>query len=150
MYLREARRVKDTRGRITAKRLLPEVRAAGYAGSARNFRRAVSQAKAEFRRTEWSYRPWVPSPGEHLVIDWGEEGSLKIFCAVLAWSRYRFVRFSADERRETTLRLLAECFEDLGGVPAVVPLHLHNNSGVLNRPLASSCERVFRNVPRAS
>jgi len=32
----------------------------------------------------------------------------------------RFVRFALDERRETTLRLLAECFEELGGVPAVV------------------------------
>lgn len=115
-----ARRVKDTKGRITAKRLLPEARAAGYAGSARNFRRVVSRAKADFKRTERTYRPWVPSPGEHLVIDWGEEGGLKIFCAVLAWSRYRFVRFTPDERRETTLGLLAECFEDLGGVPAVV------------------------------
>lgn len=115
-----ARRVKDTKGRITAKRLLPEARAAGYTGSARNFRRVVSRAKAAWRRDQRSYRPWVPSPGEHLVIDWGEEGSLKIFCAVLAWSRYRFVRFAADERRETTLRLLAQCFEDLGGVPAVV------------------------------
>lgn len=115
-----ARRVKDTKGRITAKRLLPEARAAGYTGSARNFRRVVSRAKAAWRRDQRSYRPWVPAPGEHLVIDWGEEGGLKIFCAVLAWSRYRFVRFAADERRETTLRLLAECFEDLGGVPAVV------------------------------
>lgn len=43
-----------------------------------------------------------------------------MFCAVLAWSRYRFVRFAPDQRRETTLRLLAECFEDLGGVPGVV------------------------------
>ena len=32
----------------------------------------------------------------------------------------RFVRFAADEKQETTLRLLAECFEVLGGVPAVV------------------------------
>lgn len=115
-----ARRVAKTKGRISAKRLLPEARAAGYAGSARNFRRVVSRAKAAWRRTARTYRPWVPSPGEHLVIDWGEEGSLKIFCAVLAWSRYRFVRFASDERRETTLRLLAECFESLGGVPAMV------------------------------
>src|SRR6266511_4754282 len=56
-----ARRVKETRGRITAKRLLPEARAAGYTGSARNFRRVVSRAKADFRRTERTYRPWVPS-----------------------------------------------------------------------------------------
>jgi len=39
---------------------------------------------------------------------------------VLAWSRWRFVRFTRDETLETTLRLLAECFEALGGVPAVV------------------------------
>lgn len=39
---------------------------------------------------------------------------------MLAWSRVRFVRFAADESQATTLRLLAECFETLGGVPAVV------------------------------
>ncbi len=39
---------------------------------------------------------------------------------MLAWSRYRLVRFARDQRRETTLRLLAECLEELGGVPAVV------------------------------
>jgi hypothetical protein len=43
-----------------------------------------------------------------------------MFCAVLAWSRYRFVRFGADQTRETTLELLTECFEELDGVPAVV------------------------------
>ena len=36
-----ARRVESTKGRISAKRLLPEARAAGYSGSARNFRRLV-------------------------------------------------------------------------------------------------------------
>jgi len=39
---------------------------------------------------------------------------------VLAWSRVRFVRFATDQRRETTLALLAACLEELGGVPAVV------------------------------
>ena len=82
--------------------------------------KVVARAKAVYGRTARSYRPWVPAPGEHVVIDWGEEGPLKIFCAVAAWSRYRFVRFATDERRETTLGLLAECFESLGGVPAVV------------------------------
>jgi hypothetical protein len=62
----------------------------------------------------------VWSPGEHLVIDWGSEGGLHVFCAVLAWSRFRFVRFAADERAETTLAMLAECFEVLGGVPGKV------------------------------
>ena len=113
-------RVAATDGRITAKRLLPRARTAGYTGSARNFRRAVAVIKGQWRQRRRVYRPWVPSPGEHLAIDWGQEGKLQIFCAVLAWSRYRFVRFAADERRETTLRMLAECFEELGGVPAVV------------------------------
>jgi transposase len=115
-----ATRVKATDGRISAKRLLPVCRAAGYAGSARHLRRAVAQAKAAWRKDRRTYRPWVPIPGEHLVIDWGSEGDLHVFCAVLAWSRFRFVRFAADESQTTTLRLLAECFEDLGGVPAVV------------------------------
>jgi len=114
-------RVDKTNGRITAKRLLPEARAAGYVGSARNFRRLVAKAKADWRREHHrGRRPAVWSPGDTLVIDWGSEGSLHVFCAVLAWSRWRFVRFAADERAETTLAMLAECFEALGGVSKVV------------------------------
>lgn len=115
-----ADKVRSTDGRITAKRLLPAARAAGYVGSSRNFRRAVAEAKAAWRRKRRIYRPWQPSPGEHLVIDWATEGSWQVFCAVLAWSRYRFVRLARDQRATTTLKLLAECFEELGGVPAVV------------------------------
>ncbi len=37
-----------------------------------------------------------------------------------AWSRWRFVRLASDEKATTTLGLLAECFEALGGVPKVV------------------------------
>jgi transposase len=58
--------------------------------------------------------------GETLVVDRRSEGPLHVFGAVLARSRWRFVRFAADERAETTLARLAECFELLGGVPKVV------------------------------
>jgi transposase len=116
-----AERVVKTGGRISAKRLLPAARAAGYAGSDRNFRRLVAESKRAWRREHHrGRRPAVWSPGEHLVIDWGAEGGLHVFCAVLAWSRFRFVRFAADERAETTMALLAECFEVLGGVPGKV------------------------------
>src|SRR5579864_2029139 len=116
-----ASRVAKTAGRISAKRLLPEARAAGYTGSARNFRRLVATAKSDWRRDHHrGRRPAVWSPGDTLVIDWGADGGLHVFCAVLAWSRWRFVRFAADERAETTLAMLAECFEALGGVPKVV------------------------------
>ena len=116
-----AARVKSSSGRITAKRLLPIARAAGYAGSARNFRRAVADAKAADRRDRGRlFRPWRPSPGEFLAIDYGTWQGWQIFCAVLVWSRIRFVRISRNQTRATTLALLAECFEAIGGVPQVV------------------------------
>jgi hypothetical protein len=40
-----AERVAKSQGRMSAKRMLPIARAAGYGGSARNFRRVVSEAK---------------------------------------------------------------------------------------------------------
>ena len=116
-----AERVGKTSGRISAKRLLPAARAAGYRGSDRNFRRLVAECKQAWRREHHrGRRPAVWSPGEHLVIDWGALAGLHVFCAVLAWSRFRFVRFAADERAATTLGMLAECFEMLGGVPGKV------------------------------
>ena len=116
-------KVAKTQARITAKRLLGEVVAAGYAGSERNLRRLVAQEKQAWRRArsaERQRRPAVWSAGEYLVIDWGVLDGLKVFCAVLAFSRVRFVRFADNERAETTLGMLAECFETLGGVPKVV------------------------------
>ena len=122
-----AEKVRKTAGRISAKRLLPAARAAGYAGSPRNFRRLVAEAKQQWRLGQvrtGGRRPAVWMPGETLVIDWGVETvggrRLHVFCAVLAWSRFRFVRFADDEKATTTLGMLAECFEALGGVPKVV------------------------------
>jgi hypothetical protein len=65
-------------------------------------------------------RPAVSSPGEHLVIDWGCQGGVHVFCAVSAWSRWRFMRFAADENSTTTLAMLAECFAEMDGTPKVV------------------------------
>ena len=60
-----AGRVAKTLGRISAKRLLPAARAAGYAGSDRNFRRLVAEQKALWRREHHrGRRPAVWSPGE--------------------------------------------------------------------------------------
>ena len=116
-----AKRVESSRGRISAKRLLPAATAAGYAGSARNFRRLVADQKALWRRgNPRGRRPAVWTPGDMLVIDWGVLAGVHVFCAVLAWSRVRFVRFADNERADTTLAMLAECFETLGGVPKIV------------------------------
>ena len=125
-----ARMVAKTHGRISAKRLLPAARTAGYAGSARNFRRLVADQKTAWRQGHpRGRRPSVWTPGDMLVIDWGvldvgdgqgRSDKVHVFCAVLAWSRVRFVRFADNERADTTFALLAECFETLGGVPRTV------------------------------
>ena len=113
-----AQRVAKTQGRISSKRLLPVVRAAGYDGSERNLRRAVAEAKATWRRDHHrGRRPGVWAPGDMLVFDWGEIGPLFVFCAVLAWSRFRFVYFADNLGAEATMAALAQCMETIGGVP---------------------------------
>jgi transposase len=113
-----ATRVERSQGRISAKRLLPVVTAAGYTGSARNLRRAVAETKAAWKLEHHrGRRPGVWAPGDMLVFDWGEIGPLFVFCAVLAWSRFRFVYFADNLRAETTMAALAQCMETIDGVP---------------------------------
>lgn len=113
-----AERIEKSHGKITAKRLLPIARAAGYTGSARNFRRLVSRTKAQWRRSHGAgRRPAVWTPGQYLVIDWATVGGLHVFCAVLAFSRWRFVRFATNETATTTLGFIAQACEEIGGVP---------------------------------
>jgi transposase len=101
-----ADKVRTTHGTISAKRRLPLAQAA---------------KKAWRRQNPRGRRPAIWTPGEMLVIDWGDAGGgLHVFCAVLAWSRFRFVRFADNERATTTLAFLAECFETLGAAPKVV------------------------------
>lgn len=95
-----AARVRKSRGKMSAKRMLPIARAAGYQGSTRNFRRLASEQKVLWRNANrYERRPAVWSPGEYLVMDWAQAApGLMVFCAVLAYSRWLFVRFAADEK----------------------------------------------------
>jgi hypothetical protein len=111
-------RVARTQGKMSAKRLLPIVRAAGYGGSARNLRRLVAEVKAEWRaKNHRGRRPGIWTPGYMVVFDWGEIGPLFVFCAVVAWSRVRFVCFADNLGAEATMTALAKCFEYIGAVP---------------------------------
>jgi len=122
-------RVEQTAGRVTARRLLRMVRAAGYEGSERSLRRAVALAKERWRAEQAQagrvYRPWISEPGEWLLCDWGAAGTvptaagprkLSFFSAVLGWSRYRTVSFSCSERFGALAGGLAHSFEAVGGV----------------------------------
>src|SRR5258708_179354 len=76
-----AERVRKTQGRISAKRLLPAARAAGYAGSPRNFRRLVAAAKQAWRRDHHrGRRPAAWAPGEHPAIDLGPRAAPPVLC----------------------------------------------------------------------
>ena len=113
-----AEAVARTKGRITAKRLLPVAAAAGYTGSARNFRRLVAEVKRKWKsKNHRGRRPGIWAPGDTVVFDWGEIGTLFVFCAVVAWSRFRFVYFCDNLGADATMEALAACFERIGGVP---------------------------------
>ncbi|MBA3358516.1 MAG: IS21 family transposase [Thermoleophilaceae bacterium] len=126
-------RVEQTGGRVTARRLMRLVRAAGYEGSERSLRRAVADAKEAWRAKQALegrvYRPWVSGPGEWMLCDWGAAGTvetvagprkLSFFSSVLGWSRFRTVSFSCSERFGALAVGLAHSFEQVGGVPGRV------------------------------
>ena len=105
-------KVKLSRGKISAKRLLPLGVATGYARSPRNFRRLVAQEKTAWRRAnavESRRRPAVWAAGEHVVIDWGVQAGPHVFCAVLAFSRVRFVRCADNERAAMSSAMSLPC-----------------------------------------
>lgn len=116
-----------TKGRITAKALFRFVAAAGFSGSRRTLRRTVAELRAAWRGQQQHrvYRPWLSAPGDVLIVDWGHVGyvmtaaglrPLSAFCAVLGWSRYRFVHFTTSQRFAALAAGLAACFEHIGGV----------------------------------
>ncbi|MGH9078567.1 MAG: hypothetical protein ACRDYE_00530 [Acidimicrobiales bacterium] len=105
--------------------------AAGYKGSSRNFRRLVAEAKTKWHSTNHrGRRPGVWAPGDMVIFDWGEIGPLFVFCAVVSWSRFRFVTFTDNLAAEATMGALAECFEHIGGVPKTA---LTDRMGCLRR-----------------
>jgi hypothetical protein len=71
--------------------------AMGYAGSYRTTRRAVAEAKQRWRQKHGRRtRPWIPQPGLWLQWDYGDWPVVAgrravLFCAWLAWSRFRVV-----------------------------------------------------------
>ena len=103
--------------------------AMGFTGDERTTRRAVAQAKAAYGEGQRrSYRPWITEPGLWLQFDWGagpvvfgpdgRPRSTMLFCAWLAWSRFRVVIPTWDRRMGTLLSCLDATFRACGGVPA--------------------------------
>lgn len=98
----------------------------GYGGSERTTRRAVAAAKAAFGAGRHRvYRPWITEPGAWLQFDWGWGPSIAgrqtlLFCAWLAWSRFRVVIPTWDRTLGTVLACLDQTLRSIGGVPTYV------------------------------
>jgi len=115
--------VERSNGAIRADKVHERLLAMGFAGDERTTRRAVAEAKAAYatghRRR---YRPWVPEPGMWLQFDWGEGPRIggrrtNLFCAWVAWSRFRVVIPTWDRTLGTLVACLDATLRRVGGAP---------------------------------
>ena len=113
-------------GKVRADVVHQRIVAMGFTGGARTTRRTVAEAKAQYRAGRRRvYRPWVVEPGLWLQYDYGDGpviGGRKtvLWCAWLAWSRFRVVIPIWDKTLPTVTACLDATFRRLGGVPAYV------------------------------
>jgi hypothetical protein len=115
--------VERSAGAIRADKVHERLAILGFAGDERTTRRAVAEAKADYaaghRRR---YRPWVPEPGMWLQFDWGEGPRIggrrtNLFCAWVAWSRFRVVIPTWDRTLGTLVACLDATLRRVGGAP---------------------------------
>ena len=100
-----------------------KLEALGYVASERTTRRVVAQLKREYLRQHHRiYKPWIPEPGLWLQFDYGEGpwvGGRRsvLFCAWLAWSRFRVILALSDRTMPSVIGALDATFAILGGAP---------------------------------
>lgn len=115
--------VDRSNGRIRADRVHDKLTAMGFAGSERTTRRAVAEAKAVWRAGQRRvFRPWLPEPGLWLQFDWGSGPRVDgrdtlLFCAWLAWSRFRVVLPVRDRTLPSLLACVDTTLRRIGGAP---------------------------------
>lgn len=115
--------VDRSRGKIRADVVHERLVAMGYRGSERTTRRAVAEAKRAFRRGHGRRtRPWIPEPGLWMQWDYADgpeiDGrSTSLFCAWLAFSRYRVVVPLQDRTLPSVVMALDRTLRRFGGGP---------------------------------
>jgi Integrase core domain/Mu transposase, C-terminal domain len=118
--------VEQSKGKIRGDRAHKKLLALGYAGSERTTRRAVAQVKKDYRAGRRRvHRPWVTEPGMWLQYDFGDgpviDGAKTVlFCAWLAWSRFRVVLPLLDKSLPSVFAALDVAFRRIGGAPTYV------------------------------
>lgn len=115
--------VERSRGKFRADVAHQRLVAMGYQGSERTTRRAVAEAKRAYRQEHGRRtRPWVVEPGLWLQFDYGDGPTVAgrstvLFCAWLAWSRYRVVVPLWDKSMPSVVMALDRALRAFGGAP---------------------------------
>ena len=115
--------VDRSRGKVRADVAHDKLVALGYTGSERTTRRAVAEVKAAYRAGRRRvHRPWVPEPGMWFQYDFGDgprvEGvGTQLFCAWLAWCRFRVVLALLDKTAPSVMAAIDTTLRAFDGVP---------------------------------
>ena len=116
--------VERSRGRIRADKVHERLVAMGYVGSERTTRRAVARAKRAWRQGHGRRtRPWTVEPGLWMQWDYADGPEVagratSLFCAWLAWSRFRVVVPLFDRRLPSVVLALDRTLRRFGGAPS--------------------------------
>jgi transposase len=116
--------VSRSGGRVRADVVHRRITAMGFVGGERTTRRAVAEVKARYQAGRRRvFRPWIAEPGLWLQFDWGEGPRVGgrrtwLWCAWLAWSRFRVVIAVFDKTLPTVVSCLDTTLRRIGGVPA--------------------------------
>src|SRR2546423_6982539 len=116
--------VDNSKGKIRADKVHERLVAMGFSGNERTTRRAVRTAKLAWRAgRRRTYPPRGPEPGLWLQFDWGDGPRVNgrktyLFCAWLAWSRFRVVIPVWDQTMGSLVACLDATLRRVGGVPA--------------------------------
>ena len=137
--------VERSCGAIRADVVHRKLIAMGFEGSERTTRRVVARLKGDYARsTHRIYKPWVTEPGMWLQFDYGKGPVVAgrpttLFCAWLAWSRFRVVIALIDRTFPSVVSALDRTLRLLGGAPTY--LLTDNEKTVTTRHVAGLAVR---------
>jgi transposase len=115
--------IDRSKGKLRADVAHDKLLGLGFTGSERTTRRAVAAVKKSYRLGRVRvHRPWVTEPGMWLQYDFGDgpviDGTkTTLFCAWLAWSRFRVVLPIRDKTAPSVMAALDVTLRRLGGAP---------------------------------
>jgi transposase len=137
--------VEHSGGVVRADVVHRKLQSMGFSGSERTTRRVVARLKHDYvRSTHRIYKPWVTEPGMWLQFDYGKGPMVAgqpsvLFCAWLAWSRFRVVLALSDKTFPSVVAALDRTMRMIGGAPTY--LLTDNEKTVTTRHVAGLAVR---------